>query len=103
MLIILSKSSWVQDVNSVLEIAKKTAEKGEKVAVIHIQDACIDGTMNNYCEKLSKDNIELYALRADCEARGLIEKMSERVRLVDYKQWVRLVMNEQGNVVSWTS
>jgi sulfur relay protein TusB/DsrH len=103
MLIILSKSPQGQNLNSVLEIASATVEKREKAAILHIQDACMAVSMNDYCEKLAKKKIDVYALKADCEARGLVEKTGKVVKLIDFRQWVKLVMSEHENVVSWTS
>jgi sulfur relay protein TusB/DsrH len=103
MLIILSKSPWAENYGSILEIARKAAENGEKVAVLHIQDACIAATINEYCEKLAENKIDIYALKADCEARGLVGKVNEKVRIIDYKQWVKLVMIEHKKIVSWTT
>jgi sulfur relay protein TusB/DsrH len=102
MLIILNRSPWAENWSFILEIAKKMAEKGEKVAVLHVQDACIAATISEYCDKLADNNVEVYALSADCKARGLTE-ISEKVKLVDYKQCVKLMMNEHEKIVSWTS
>jgi sulfur relay protein TusB/DsrH len=103
MLIILSRSPWAENWSLVLEIAKKMVDKVEKVAVLHVQDACIATTISEYCDKLADNDVETYALRADCEARGLTEKIGEKVKLVDYKQCVKLMMNEHEKIVSWTS
>lgn len=102
MLIILSKSQLVNDYDSILKIAKKAREKGKKVAILHIQDACIATTMDEYCERLAEGRIDAYVLRADCEARGLLEKVGRDIKIVDYKGWVRLVMEEHDKVISWT-
>jgi len=103
MLIILNKSPRTENYDSILEIAKKAAEDGENVAVLYIQDACIAATINEYCDKLAENKIEVYALKADCEARGLVEKASRKVRIIDYKQWVKFMMSEHKKIVSWTS
>jgi sulfur relay protein TusB/DsrH len=103
LLITLSKSPPFENSDSILEIAKRVAEKGEKVAILLIQDACAAATMSDYCDKLALNEIEVYALKADCQARGLTEKADRRVKLVDYKQWVKLVMTEHKNIISWTS
>lgn len=103
MLIIVSKSPWSESHGSVLEIARKAAENGEKVAVLYIQDACIAATVNEYCDKLAENKIEVYALKADCEARGLVRKVNRKVKLIDYKQWVKLVMTKHKKIVSWTT
>lgn len=101
MLIILSKSPWTENYGSILEIARKTVENGQKTAVLYIQDACIAATINEYCDKLFGNKIDVYALKADCEARGLMDKLRPRVRVIHYKQWVKLVMMHD-KTVSWT-
>jgi len=102
MLIILNKSLLVNGYDSILKIAEKASEKGEKVAILHIQDACIVATMDEYCDRLAEGRINAYVLRADCKARGLLEKVGRDVEIVDYKGWVRLVMNKHDKIVSWT-
>jgi sulfur relay protein TusB/DsrH len=86
-----------------LKIAEKSSSGKEKAAILHIQDACIAVTMDNYCERLAEARIEAYALKADCEARGLLQKVGRGVMILDYKEWVKLVVMEHGSVVSWTS
>jgi sulfur relay protein TusB/DsrH len=83
-------------------LAGKLAEKGEEIAFLHIQDACKAITSMEYCDKLVKDGIKVYALKADVEARKLIEKMRPGVELIDYKQWVSLLMDKHDRIVSWT-
>jgi sulfur relay protein TusB/DsrH len=103
LLIILSKSTTTRTNGSILEIAGKLREKGENTAIMHIQDACIATTMNEYCEKLARRKITLYSLKADLKARGLLERVNPHVRIVDYKQWIDFLMNEHSKIVSWTS
>jgi len=102
MLIILSKSQSVNDYNSILKIAEKASEKGEKVVILHIQDACIVATLDEYCKRLAEGRIDAYVLSGDCEARGLLEKVGRDVKIVDYKGWVRLVMKEHDKIISWS-
>jgi len=102
-LVILSKSPSLNGYDSISKIAEKATAKGEKAAFLHIQDACIAATINEYCDKLAENKIDIYALKADCEARGLVEKVSGKVRVIDYKQWVRLLMTEHKKIVSWTT
>jgi sulfur relay protein TusB/DsrH len=102
MLIILSKAQSVNGYDSILKIAEKAGEKEEKVAILHIQDACIVATLDKYCERLAEGRIDAYVLSSDCEARGLLEKVGRNVKIVDYKGWVRLVMKEHDKIVSWT-
>jgi len=101
-LIILSKSPFVGDYASILAIALRAAQKGEKVGVLHIHDSCIALTSDAYSEKLVDAGLKVYALKADCEARGLLKKIKKGVKIVDYNDWVKLVMDEYDRIVSWT-
>lgn len=101
MLIILKKSLSVKDEDSILKIAEKASLKGEKVAILHIQDAVTATTMEEYCRILAEAKISAYVLRADCEARGLLEKVGRDVQIIDYKSWVKLVMNKHSKIISW--
>ena len=103
MLIVLSKSPWAENLAFIFEVAEKVRSKGEKVALMHIQDAALATTSSEYCTRLTDHDLEVYALKADCEARGLLEKVSSKARIIDYRQWVKLMMGEHDKIVSWTS
>ncbi len=103
MIIILSKSPWAQDYDSILAVAESMVGKDGKVDVLLIQDACIAATIVEFCGRLANKHIKVYALKADCEARGLTRKVNRRVDLIDYNEWVRLVMTGHDKIVSWTS
>lgn len=103
MLIILNKSHTVNGYESMLKIAEHASGKGKKAAVLHIQDACLALTLEDYCEKLAKAKIIPYVLEADCLARGLLHKLGRSVQVINYEKWVSLVMREHKNIISWTS
>lgn len=103
MLIVLSKAPSLDGYESILKIAEKAREKGENVAVLHIQDACTAVTMQKHCKILAESRIHAYVLRADCEARGLLRKIGRAIKIVDYKGWAKLVMNDHNKIVSWTT
>jgi len=102
LLIILSKSPFLGDYASILDIALRAVQKGEKVGVLHIQGSCIALTSDKYCRKLVDAGINVYTLKADCEARSLLKKVKKGIKIVDYKGWVKLVMDEYEKIVSWT-
>lgn len=99
MLIILSKSSFSAQYESFLEIAREAAKK-EKVGILHIQDACMTATLDEHCRRAVDNGVNLYVLREDCQARGLLEKVHANVKVVDYEGWVKLVMDEYERIVS---
>jgi len=101
LLIILSKSPFVGSFDSILRMASEMVEMGEKVGILHIQDACIALTLPEYLRKTVNHGLRLYVLKADCEARGLLRKIDEHVTIVDYQGWVKLVMDEYDKIVSW--
>jgi len=103
LLIVLNKSPWAENLGFILEATKKVKVKGEKVALMHIQDAVIAATLSEYCTRLTDNDVEVYALKADCEARGLLEKVSSKAKIINYRQWVKLTMNEHDKIVSWIS
>lgn len=101
MLIILGKSPFGSNFDSILQIASEMVETKEKVGILCIQDACIALTLPEYLRKIANQKLKLYGLKADCEARGLLKKIGEQVTIVDYQEWVRLVMDKYDKIVSW--
>ena len=101
MLIVLGKSPFGSNFDSILKMASEMAETKEKVGILHIQDACIALTLPEYIRKIANQKLKLYGLKADCEARGLLRKIGKQVTIVDYQEWVKLVMNEYDKIVSW--
>jgi sulfur relay protein TusB/DsrH len=99
----MSKFVSAEDSVSIFKLAGKLAAKGEEIAFLHIQEACKAATSAEYCNKLAEAGIKAYALKADVEARRLTEKIYPGVELVDYKQWVSLLMDKHDRIVSWTS
>jgi len=101
LLIILGKSPFGSNFDSILQIASEMAETKEKVGILHIQDACIALTLPEYLKKMANQKLKLYGLKADCEARGLLKKIGKKVTIIDYQGWVKLVMDEYDKIVSW--
>ncbi len=93
----------VEDSASIFKLAGKLVEKREEIALLHIQEACRATTSSEYCSKLREASIKIYALRGDVETRKLTGKMPPSVELIDYEQWISLLMDQHGKVVSWTS
>ena len=101
MLIILSKSPFGGNFDSILKMASEMVKMGEKIGILHIQDACIALTLPEYVKKIADNRFELYGLKADCEARGLLKRIDKHVTVVDYEGWVKLVMDEYDKILSW--
>jgi sulfur relay protein TusB/DsrH len=99
----MSKFTLGEDQVSIVRLASQLAKKGEEVSFLHIQEACKATTSAGYSSKLLEAGIRVYALKADVEAQKLTKKMQPDVELVDYKQWVSLLMDKHDKIVSWTS
>jgi len=99
LLFISSKSHFLEQYESFLEIAREAVRK-EKVGVLHVQDAVAAVTAVEYCKKALDDGLNLYVLKEDCQARGLLEKVTKNVEVVTYKGWVKLVADEYKKIVS---
>ncbi len=74
----------------------------EGSSVVLIEDGVYAGTSGMAsAKKISAcDNCQIYALSADVEARGLADRMLEKVQLIDYKGFVDLV-TQSSAVQSW--
>jgi sulfur relay protein TusB/DsrH len=101
-LIVLSKPPSSEGYRTISQIASKLAKTCGKVTLLFIQDGCIAATRDDCLDNLRGGNVEVLALKSDCEARGLTAKVRSNVELIDYRRWVQLVMKEHG-IVSWTS
>ena len=99
MLLILGQSPFREQYESFLEIARKAVRK-EKVGILHVQDACVAVTLDEYCRKAVDNGVNLYVLKEDCQARGLLEKVHAGVKIVSYEGWVKLVMSKYERIVS---
>jgi sulfur relay protein TusB/DsrH len=99
----MSKFVSAEDQVSIFKLAGELAAKGEDVVFLHIQEACKATASAEYCSMLLEARVKIYALRADAEARMLTKKMHPSVELIDYMQWVSLLMDKHDKIVSWTS
>lgn len=99
----MSKLIPAEDSTSIFMLVGKLAEKREDVALLHIQEACRAIVSADYSSRLLERGVKVYALKADVEARNLTKKMHPSAVLIDYSQWVSLLMDKHDKVVSWTS
>ena len=72
-------------------------------AVLLIEDAVYGATKGNIATDIVKkamSNITIYALKPDLEARGMVDKVMEGIKLIGYGEFVDLV-TEHKNTQSW--
>jgi tRNA 2-thiouridine synthesizing protein B len=79
-----------------LESCLATVQRGG--AVLLIEDAVYAATRGHATEpklRAAMENVEVYALSADLEARGMANAVAPGVKLVDYSGFVDLVANHK--------
>ena len=98
----MSKLTTAEDTVFVFKLTGRLAERGEEIAFLHIQDACEAITSAEYCDKLLDASIKIYALDTDVESRKSAGRILPSVELINYRQWVSLLMDKHHRIVSWT-
>lgn len=89
----LSHSPYRTDIDAML----RGVAPGD--ALLLLQDGVIAGlAQGGASARLLAPGVPVYALRADVEARGLVEQISSSVRLVDYTEFVRLTVQHAAQL-----
>ncbi|SFU95602.1 sulfurtransferase complex subunit TusB [Xenorhabdus koppenhoeferi] len=92
MLYTVRRSPYHDDVNAMLALVSETDD------VLLIQNGVLFGINDNrYLAKLMRTGAGIYALQEDLDARGLIEQISDRVKVIDYDGFVSLTVKHQQN------
>lgn len=64
--------------------------------ILLIEDAVLAAVANTACEKNIahgiQQHISFYALKPDIEARGILDKITSHVQLIDYAEFVELTI-----------
>jgi tRNA 2-thiouridine synthesizing protein B len=70
--------------------------------ILLIEDGVISCTNNANSEMIAglAEDGRVYALQGDVDARGISSKVADNIKLVDYAEFVDLVV-EHGTPVSW--
>ncbi|MEK9719451.1 MAG: sulfurtransferase complex subunit TusB [Quisquiliibacterium sp.] len=74
-----------------------------KGALLLIEDAVYAATLGSPAEaelRKAQDRLKVYALAPDLEARGMADRVSDGVTLIDYDGFVDLVV-EHSSCQSW--
>ena len=72
-------------------------------AVLLIEDAVYGATKGNIATDIVKkamSKLTIYALKPDLEARGMVDKVMDGVKLIGFSEFVDLV-TEHKNTQSW--
>ncbi|MBD1227414.1 MULTISPECIES: sulfurtransferase complex subunit TusB [Xenorhabdus] len=92
MLYTVSRSPYHDDFNAMLGLVSDTDD------VLLMQNGVLLGINDNrYLAELFRTGAGIYVLKEDLNARGLIEQISDRVRVIDYNGFVSLTVKHQQN------
>jgi|APSaa5957512493_1039668.scaffolds.fasta_scaffold333426_1 tRNA 2-thiouridine synthesizing protein B len=84
-----------------LDACLRSAQSND--AVIFIEDGIIAATQGTVLSDKVENmlsSFKVYALKADVDARGLSNKVIEGIEVINYGQFVELVV-ENGTPISW--
>ena len=89
-----------EECRTLLDTVNGIAKKGRQVTLLLVHEACRSAVDKAFCEDAMRIGVDLYALREDLEAQGLLDQVAEGVETVGYDGWVRL-LEGCGSVFSW--
>ncbi|CDH04699.1 conserved hypothetical protein [Xenorhabdus bovienii str. oregonense] len=92
MLYTVSRSPYHDDFNAMLSLVSDADD------VLLMQNGVLLGINDNrYLAELIRTGARVYALQEDLAARGLVEQISDRVQVIDYKGFVSLTVKHPQN------
>ncbi|WP_343192553.1 sulfurtransferase complex subunit TusB [Buchnera aphidicola (Taiwanaphis decaspermi)] len=95
MLHILIKSPFDTDINLLLSMIRISDD------LLFLQDSVISVIKNNiFLEKFLKCPAKLYVLKNDVYARGIKNKISKKIKLINYYEFVKLTIKHSKSI-SW--
>ncbi len=104
-LYITSKSIYVcASQGTLLDITMAQKEKGNEVGILLIQDstlACWNSGVNIIADA-ADFGIDVYALKEDLEARGIIgDNVHTAIKQVNYDEAISVIMDKYEKVITW--
>ena len=105
LLYIVRRSPFMySDLERASELALIQKEAGNDVGMVLIQDAVLitkKSEKSKMLEEIMANGINIYAMDADCKARGLSEMVVEGVKKVSYEEFIDLLMEDYEKTVSF--
>ncbi|MFX1520884.1 MAG: sulfurtransferase complex subunit TusB [Promethearchaeota archaeon] len=105
LLYIVKRSSFMySDLERASELASMQKEAGNDVGIVLMQDAVLitkKSEKSKMLEEIMTNGIKIYALEADCKARGINEMVIEGVKKVSYEEFIDLLMEDYEKTVSF--
>ncbi|MHA2061864.1 MAG: sulfurtransferase complex subunit TusB [Candidatus Sifarchaeia archaeon] len=93
------------DLERVAELAylQKT-DAGNDIGIVLLQDSVLitkKSEKSKMLEEIMANGITIYAIEADCKARGIRDVVLEGVKTISYEEFVDLVMEDYEKTVSF--
>ena len=85
---------------TLLDIIEGSADSGKRVVLLLIHEACKSAIKKTFYEETRRCGADLYALREDLEAQGLLDQVVEGIEIIDYGGWVKL-LEDCDSTLSW--
>jgi sulfur relay protein TusB/DsrH len=88
---------------NLLQTASMASDSGSHVRVLLVGDAVLSAAKGSTEAKIiqGSSQIEFLACKGDLESRGLMQRLEQTVRAIDYVEIVDLLMTNDDKVVSY--
>lgn len=77
--------------STLLDIVERSARSRKRVMLLLIHEACKSAMDKTFYEETRRRGADLYALREDLKAQGILDQVVEDIKIVDYEGWVKLL------------
>ena len=88
-----------KEASTAFRAAERMAEGGQEVVFLFTRNGCLHATDKNLVNSLTYAK-GVNCLEADCRYEGLLSKVVDGVKLIDYLGWVELI-EACDKIVSW--
>lgn len=105
LLYIVKRSPFMySDLERASELASMQKEAGNDVGIVLMQDSVLitkKSEKSKMLEEIMANGIDVYAIEADCKARGISDVVLEGVKKVGYEEFIDLIMENYEKTVSF--
>lgn len=99
-LIIIFSGGPQEEWTTILDIVTESVNSGKRAMLLLIHEACKSATDKILCEETRRRGADLYVLRDDLEAQGLLDQVVGGIEIIDYEGWVKL-LEDCDATLSW--
>lgn len=99
-LLIIFGGGAEEEWDALLDVVEGSSRSGRRVVLLLIHGACKSATDKTLCEETRHRGADLYALREDLEAQGILDQVVEGIEIIDYEGGVKL-LEDCDTTLSW--